>query len=235
LIAGIYWLFGQGLVHAAGEEPSPPPEEADHFLRTPESIADLTFLLNDPERWVLSEVVFGVREGHLFFAKFASEAPDGTIGSVDESEHAEALVEDTSQLPGKVIKWINHQAYQVKGFTLGRAENGEAYMDWGYLLSPDGVAIVRYFDPPNSEPLSHLLPLCRIQYRVYCFGPCSGSCVVAGSDPCDCNAIGFCWVDFEVWNCLTMLCTGRCLFWDDDNCLCVTGPLTGEGGVRECN
>lgn len=137
----VLWSVGAAIAADAAPEILPPPEEPDRYLRTPEAIADLSFTVEGREGWALSGVVFGVNAGHLVMAQFWSVAPDGTQGYIDESEFVDRLVEDFTDLPGVVLVPIGKDDYRLKGFTIGKGNNGEAFVDWVHLVDEDGRSL----------------------------------------------------------------------------------------------
>lgn len=145
------------------------------------------------------------------------------------------LVEDTSELQAEVQLRIGNEVHSLRGFTVGRTDTGEAFVDWAYWIAPDGSPVVKYFDPPSESPEPDLIPHCRIGQRIVCSGLCTGSCVVAGSDPCDCNATGFCFIDFFVYSCRTVACPGKCKFLTAEDCACILSASPEQEGQDGCN
>ncbi len=202
-----------------GNNFSPPAEQSDHYLRTPAAIADLTFTFGSHKGWVFSNVTFGIKDGRLIFASFLSQRPDGKVEFVDETAHMDAIVTDTTNLPAVFYQTKGSQRYEVKSFTLGRTATGEGYVDWTHVVSEDGTPEILALAAPSRNPQPESFDLCEVEHGIVCYGVCTGQCVVDGNDPCDCNALGFCFVDYEWWDCMLVNCDGECI-WHDGSCGC---------------
>ncbi|MCB1033962.1 MAG: hypothetical protein KDD47_09035 [Acidobacteria bacterium] len=191
------------IAEEGGGLPAIPSETTTNYLRTTESIAGLTFSMSEREGWVLSGVQFGIKDSRLMLARYYSMTPEGVVQYVDDSALADALVDDTTDLPLEVSSWIGETAYQIRGFTLGKGAKGlegySAYVDWVRVAGPDGKTEDFFRPRPDANP--GVAQLCSSSHELVCAGLCTGACVVAGADPCDCNAVGFCFVDFEVFGC----------------------------------
>ena len=107
-------------------------------LTEPAQWAGATFAWDNLPNWKFTDVVFGIRDGKLVFAKFTSIAPGRAPVFIDRSNEVDYLIEDTHALPFPVEMTAgNGKTIYVDGFSLGINAEGRAIID-----SASGASIV---------------------------------------------------------------------------------------------
>jgi hypothetical protein len=185
-------------------------------LSTPSSIQDAFFEWENAPGWVFKDVVFGVKQGSLVFAKFTAIPPDGKPRYQDRSAEADYLLDDSKSLPELVAIDIgNGKQFFVRGFTVGILANGRAVIDSARGIDSTGKEVELTNLAAGSCGAPRVIGACSD----FCVGNCVGN--VASGDPCVCSGTGGCTTGSARWVCNVGTCTTACAFQAGIGCVCL--------------
>jgi hypothetical protein len=215
---------------------NPLPEDPVTVLSRAEDLSSAVFGWQGLPDWVITDVVFGVRDGQLVFAKYTAIAPGAEPSVHDRLAEMDWLVDDTSNLPEPVLFLTQHgQPLRVSSFTFALDEEGRAHLDSVIGKDTDGAPI-RYEHLVRRSRATGMVPsggsgggngggsggggpdngACGAPVVLgACNSFCTTSCIpdFPGSDPCHCNYnAGYCAAGNAVISCPANTCTRVCIF-----------------------
>jgi hypothetical protein len=181
-------------------------------LRTPEELRDVIFGWDSLPGWLITDVVFGIKDGELAFARYTATPPGGFPVMHDRTREVDWVIEDTMNFPGTFrLSTATGDFVEVRRFTIG--------------VRPDGKGVIDSLEGRDSagRPIS-MQAGDALEKNGVCGAPvvlgrcsgalCFGSCVpdFADSDPCDCTGNGFCTDGTAIIACPVGTCPGICVF-----------------------
>lgn len=219
---------------AFGEKPAPPDPAALERFSKQEEVALLTFTHQAAPDYLLTNVVFGIRGRQLVIARREAHCGNGVF-TKDATAYADALVDDTRNLPWPVEYTVNGERYEIRGLSFTQLPDGRTVIaslagrrmrdsyafEWDHLT--DGT-----LDGPGGggggpRGFICLLGITGICNDTFCEG--SGNCVIdaLNCDPCDCSSSGFCTDGTAVFTCIDNGCAdagGVCAMIPECECVC---------------
>ncbi len=210
-------------------------------LRYPEEYSSGIFRWESAPDWVITDVLFGVHDGGLVFAKYTA-IPPGQVPKVhDHLASVDAIVLDTLHLSTPVrMKVGGFEAEAlISGFSFMIDELGVVRFSSLRGVHPDGTPFDASFasrgtnsgaapengacDPPT------VVGTCNGTF-------CSGVCVadIPDRDPCDCfggGAFNFCTDGTAQIVCPVGTCTRVCIFANAGGCGCFVCGGVGQVAV----
>jgi hypothetical protein len=183
-------------------------------LRTPEELEGVLFGWDSLPDWLITDVVFGIQDGELVFAKYTATAPGGQPVVHDRRNEVDWVIKDTSNLPGPIhFGTANGDSIEVSRFTIGVRADGRAVID---TLEGKDAAGRPFSMQASAADLTKAPGLCGAPVvlgkcnATFCTGSCAPD--FQDSDPCDCTGNGFCTDGTAIIACPTGTCPGICVF-----------------------
>lgn len=214
LLICLLFLLPFGQVWAKEDAPPPLPgaERAIASLRTPGELEGVLFGWESLPDWLITDVVFGIKDGGLVFAMYTATPPGGLPVTHDHRHEVDWVIEDTSNFPGSVrFRTANGDFVEVSRFTIGVGTDGRAVID--SLEGRDAAGRPFSMQAPD---LAKQAGLCGAPVVLgACNGTlCTGTCApdFQDSDPCDCTGSGFCTDGTAIIACPVGTCPGICVF-----------------------
>lgn len=211
-------------------------------LRQPEQFSEAVFSWENAPGWIIKDVVFGVRDGALVFAKFTTIPPGGKPSFIDKSSQVDYLIDDTANLREPVrMKIGDGREILVDQFTIGIRATGDAVIDTVSGADLKGEPFSYNVSRRGSKIQVQPAGLCgAAQVRGTCNDFCYGSCAgdVSSGDPCVCQGTGGCTTGTAKWVCPTGTCAGFCEFHSGSGCGCfplAVDPVEEPVGTETSN
>lgn len=195
-------------------------------LRTPVEYQGVIFRWENAPDWLITDVVFGIKDGKLVFARYTATPPGGQPVVHDRMNEVDHVIEDTTKLPFPVEVEIGGRTVLVDHFTLGVLADGTAAIDTvqGRDLQDKRIAIDSVENAAGVCGAPTVLGTCNSSA---CFGGSGCKPDLPSADPCDCTGTGFCTAGTARFECPTGTCGGICRFDADLKlCGCFPAPPT---------
>ncbi len=211
---------------------------ASQGLRYPEEYSSGIFRWGTAPDWVITDVLFGIRDGGLVFAKYTAIPPGKEPKVHDHLGSVDAVVLDTLALPQPVrLKAGGYEAEAlISGFSFMLDQHGVARFHSLQGVHPDGTPFDASFASWARDPGAPENGACDPPTVAgTCNGTfCSGVCVadIPDRDPCDCFGGGnfnFCTDGTAQIVCPVGTCTRTCIFANAGGCGCFV--CGGAGSV----
>ena len=167
--------------------------------------------------WTITDVVLGVREGSLFFAKYTATAPGAAPKTFDRLDQADWIITDTLDLPERVrFMTQGGQPIYVESFSFHIDDQGRAGLETMAGAYSDGETFAYAGMSSGAGGGGPDNGVCGAPVVMgACDSYCTSSCipVFPQSEPCHCNwNLGYCATGNAVIACPAGTCTRVCLF-----------------------
>ncbi|HKV11595.1 MAG TPA: hypothetical protein VJ725_25850 [Thermoanaerobaculia bacterium] len=163
-------------------------------LHTPEEFQGVLIRWPSAPGWFLTDVVFGIYDGKLTFAKYTAISPEGIPYTHDKRTQVDWVIEDTTNFPGTVLLGVGPNEYlKLDNFTVGMRSDGQMVVDSLKGWDSRGKPISTDVDIEGAKANGLCGPpvLVGVCDDTFCLGTCNVD--LGEEDPCDCTAFtGFC-------------------------------------------
>jgi hypothetical protein len=194
------------------------PPRATPGLRYPEEYSAGIFRWETAPDWIITDVLFGVRDGNLVFAKYTA-IPTGYEPRVHENiDTVDFVITDTMDLPFPVRAKVHQGADEVwiTSMNFALTPTGEVRLASLSGVLPGGIAFEQTYRGGGPEGSAEN-GACSFPYVIgTCTDFCIGTCKFdqPDRDPCDCpgGVLDWCTDGTAQIECMQGTCSRTCVF-----------------------
>jgi hypothetical protein len=195
------------------------PPRATPGLRYPEEYSAGIFRWETAPDWIITDVLFGVRDGNLVFAKYTAIPPGYEPKVHDNTDNVDWILWDTMDLPVPVQMKLNDaELIMVSSLSFTLTPKGEVQLASLSGVLPGNVPFEHvYGGGSNPGPVGGENGACGNPTVLgTCTDFCIGTCKFdqPDRDPCDCpgGVLDWCWDGTAMIVCPNGTCSRTCIF-----------------------